>query len=487
MARPENIVLGESSNPYSPYFRDQWNDYYGGTTFAASRLLPAAVGPAQTRHTAAPAAMESRFPGADGNLSPINLPAPLSFFWACGGSHRARNSSAATRAATTSISISYRGSTRRIAGPARNPLSALGRPSANFGAGEPRFVFYSPLTWMLGAALGLVLPWPAVPVALTFLLLAGTGWPPARSPMRHSVTGRRRWPAAWRCFSGYALFTAYERSAFCGALPAAFWIPLVLLFALAESRRNSSRFRSAPAWRRALDGSTAPLALALARRMGSRTRLSRNGLATCLAGVVLDPGPRLHDRGRLLLRASIGAVLGNGPRGHLSCSPRLGATLGGIFFEVTEDPGGPRTASEKNNWPIRPPNRPIHSAGPPARLGCCNTASIIAVIIDRSGAGRLAGELAAPDVCPGKKPFLGSPWALIPVAVLFYSSPFRRPIWNLLPSCGSFSFPGAGLVVLEAPEWANSSFAFGGLAARFCPALAGAPPLWPLVLRFFWR
>jgi penicillin G amidase len=30
----ENIVLGESGNPYSSYFRDQWNDYYGGTTFA---------------------------------------------------------------------------------------------------------------------------------------------------------------------------------------------------------------------------------------------------------------------------------------------------------------------------------------------------------------------------------------------------------------------------------------------------------------------
>lgn len=45
----ENIVLGESSNPYSPYFRDQWNDYYGGTTFALP-FTPAAVA-AQTRHT----------------------------------------------------------------------------------------------------------------------------------------------------------------------------------------------------------------------------------------------------------------------------------------------------------------------------------------------------------------------------------------------------------------------------------------------------
>jgi len=45
----ENIVLGESGNPLSPYFRDQWNDWYNGTTFALS-FTPGAVA-AQTRHT----------------------------------------------------------------------------------------------------------------------------------------------------------------------------------------------------------------------------------------------------------------------------------------------------------------------------------------------------------------------------------------------------------------------------------------------------
>jgi penicillin amidase len=45
----EDIVLGESSNPYSPYFRDQWNDYYGGTTFPLP-FSSAAVS-AQTQHT----------------------------------------------------------------------------------------------------------------------------------------------------------------------------------------------------------------------------------------------------------------------------------------------------------------------------------------------------------------------------------------------------------------------------------------------------
>ncbi len=45
----EDIVLGESGNPLSPYFRDQWKDYYEGTTFAFP-FTPAAVA-AQTRHT----------------------------------------------------------------------------------------------------------------------------------------------------------------------------------------------------------------------------------------------------------------------------------------------------------------------------------------------------------------------------------------------------------------------------------------------------
>ncbi len=45
----ENIVMGESSDPLSPYYRDQWNAWYNGTTFALP-FTPAAVA-AQTTHT----------------------------------------------------------------------------------------------------------------------------------------------------------------------------------------------------------------------------------------------------------------------------------------------------------------------------------------------------------------------------------------------------------------------------------------------------
>ncbi|HVJ07967.1 MAG TPA: penicillin acylase family protein [Acidisarcina sp.] len=48
-ASTENIVMGESGDPLSPYYRDHWSAWYGGTTFA----LPSsdAAVQAATRHT----------------------------------------------------------------------------------------------------------------------------------------------------------------------------------------------------------------------------------------------------------------------------------------------------------------------------------------------------------------------------------------------------------------------------------------------------
>jgi hypothetical protein len=127
----------------------------------------------------------------------------------------------------------------------------------NWDAGEPRFVFYPPLTWILGAALGYILNWIWVPAAVTFLFLACAG-------LATRALARQFLPAPNATLAGilaaitpYGLFCAYERTAF-SELAAAAWIPLLLLFAL---RRVETR--SAPA-ARAFDGSATPLALILA-------------------------------------------------------------------------------------------------------------------------------------------------------------------------------------------------------------------------------
>ena len=103
--------------------------------------------------------------------------------------------------------------------------------SANFGAGEPRFVFYPPVSWMLGAALGSIAGWHAAPWLFTAICLFCSGL-----AMRHLA---RQWltplaSTAAGCLyiaNPYMLFVAYERTAY-GELMAAALIPLLLGFAV---------------------------------------------------------------------------------------------------------------------------------------------------------------------------------------------------------------------------------------------------------------
>ncbi len=103
--------------------------------------------------------------------------------------------------------------------------------SANYGAGEPRFVFYPPLSWMLGALLSLVMPWIRVPLVFTMIALGAMGASFFRMAREWMPEDNAALAACLYVVNPYVLFVAYERAAY-GELLAAAWMPLLVLFAL---------------------------------------------------------------------------------------------------------------------------------------------------------------------------------------------------------------------------------------------------------------
>ena len=107
---------------------------------------------------------------------------------------------------------------------------------ANFGAGEPRFVFYPPASWMLGGLLGGISSWTAAPGLFVLLVLLGCGWSMYLLAREWLPPDRAMLAACIYMANPYTLFVVYERSAF-GELLAGAWLPLLVLFAL---RRRTS-------------------------------------------------------------------------------------------------------------------------------------------------------------------------------------------------------------------------------------------------------
>lgn len=103
--------------------------------------------------------------------------------------------------------------------------------SANYGAGEPRFVFYPPVSWMLGALLGALLPWTWTPLVFTLLAMLAAAASFFRMAREWIPEDNAALGACLYVLNPYMLFVVYERSAY-GELLAAIWLPLLVLYAL---------------------------------------------------------------------------------------------------------------------------------------------------------------------------------------------------------------------------------------------------------------
>ena len=127
---------------------------------------------------------------------------------------------------------------------------------ANNGFGEPRFIFYPPLSWMLGAALGFIVPWKAVPGVFMVLAQTLAGVSMFALARRFFSPGAALFAAACYVANPYALLVVYMRSDFAEQLAWAL-LPALLLAALQLSGLIQNRWRST-------SGATAVFALLFA-------------------------------------------------------------------------------------------------------------------------------------------------------------------------------------------------------------------------------
>ena len=102
---------------------------------------------------------------------------------------------------------------------------------AQFGYGEPRFIFYPPASWTLGAALRAVFPWILVPGIYIFLTLVAAGV--SMFLLSRQLLERRdaTFAAVLYAVNPYHLVIVYWRSAFAELLASSL-LPLLLLLVL---------------------------------------------------------------------------------------------------------------------------------------------------------------------------------------------------------------------------------------------------------------
>jgi len=109
---------------------------------------------------------------------------------------------------------------------------------AYWGYGEPRFLFYPPASWTLGAALGFALPWTMVPGAYCWIALTLAGTAMYRLAREWLPVADALFAAVFYALNPYHLLIVYWRSAYAELL-ASELLPLLLLCFLRLFLRES--------------------------------------------------------------------------------------------------------------------------------------------------------------------------------------------------------------------------------------------------------
>ena len=110
---------------------------------------------------------------------------------------------------------------------------------AHFGYGEPRFIFYPPASWTLGATLSTILPWTAAASVYIWIVLVAAGAAMFLLARRWLERRDAIFAAVLYVVNPYHLVIVYWRSALAEML-AACLVPLLLLFVLKAVEEKKS-------------------------------------------------------------------------------------------------------------------------------------------------------------------------------------------------------------------------------------------------------
>jgi hypothetical protein len=341
----------------------------------------------------------------------------------------------------------------------------------NWGAGEPRFLFYPPLTWIFGALLGYLIAWNWVPATLTFLFLVASG-------LATRALARQFLPAPTATLAGviatatpYALFTAYERTAF-SELAATSLVPLLLLFAWRNARTPVPAPHSLSS---AFDGSAAPLALTLAAIW--LTNAPAGVMASYLLAFAALASALIQRQWWPIVRAGIAVPIALG----LDAFYLVPAAWEQRWIAIQQAVDvGMRISDSWLFGRHSSPDLALHDQ-------VLRSASTILVFTASLTLGGLGFALLRRQLPRDNRRFWLPLAILIPIIVLLQFS-ISDPIWNLLPKLPFLQFPWRWLMVLGTPfaiflaaatplgskrsriwavvVWAAIVFSFAGVAAR---------------------
>lgn len=318
--------------------------------------------------------------------------------------------------------------------------------SPAYNAGEPRFIFYPPLSWMIGAILGLLIPWTWTPIVYTWLALTAAGLALYRLAREFTTPDAALLAAAFYLVNPYTLFTAYERTAFAELLAAA-WIPLLLL---AIFRKDVT-----------IPGIAIPVAL-LWLTNDPAAVMGCYALALLTVVRLFLPATDSGTRIRLAVTTTAGTLLGLG----LAAFYILPAAYERRYVQVaTILAPGTRVQS---NFLFHHTLNPIHNA-------VLNTASTIAVVLLALTAIAIAATAirssiaSSKDRAPQKLIFSV---ALLTIAIAFLLTPISNPIWQHVPELVFLQFPWRLLAILAAALSFTIALALTRLKLKLLPTAA---------------